>query len=139
MLRPRGRVLCAVISRFASALDGLRQHLFDDPVFQAIVRRDLAEGQHRDGLPDGTRGRQPYFTTAYLHRPDEIGDELVDAGLEHEATIAIEGPGWLLQDLDAQWDDLGRRTAILNVARALESEPSLWGATSYLLAVGRKP
>jgi hypothetical protein len=87
--------VCAVISRFASALDGLSKHFLDDPVYQAIVRRDLAEGQHRDGLLDGSRGRQSYFTTAYLHRPDEIADELASAGPRHETTVAIEGPSIL--------------------------------------------
>lgn len=137
-VRPGGLVLCAVISRFASALDGLGKHFLDDPVYQAIVRRDLADGQHRDGLPDGTHGRQSYFTTAYLHRPDEIADELVTAGLRHETTVAIEGPAWLLQDLDAQWDDAGRRSTILSLARTLEAEPSLLGASSHLLVVGRR-
>jgi len=98
----------------------------------------LAEGQHRDGQPDGTRGQQSYFTTAYLHRPEEIAEELVAAGLQHEATLAIEGPAWLLQDLDAQWQDAKRRATILSLVRMLEAEPSLLGASSHLLAVGRR-
>ena len=138
-VRPGGVVLCAVISRFASALDGLGKHLLDDPVYQAIVRRDLADGQHRDGLADGSRGRQSYFTTAYLHRPDEIGDELASVGLRHETTVAIEGPVWLLQDLETQWRDTARRSVILDLVRMLEGEPSLLGASSHLFAVGRRP
>ncbi len=138
-VRPDGPVLCAVISRFASAFDGLGKHLFDDPIYADVVHRDLADGQHRDGLPDGTRGAQSYFTTAYLHRPEEIADELTEAGLQHEATLAIEGPAWLLQDLDEQWADPRRRSIILELARTLEGEPSLLGASSHLLAVGRRP
>jgi hypothetical protein len=92
---PVWRLVRAVISRFASALDGLSKRFLDDPVYQAIVRRDLAEGQHRDGLPDSSRGRQSYFTTAYLHRPDEKADELASAGPRHETTVAIEGPSIL--------------------------------------------
>ena len=138
VLRPGGVVLAAVISRFASALDGLAKHLFDDPIYQGIVARDLADGQHRNGLRDGTRGQQSYFTTAYLHRPEEIFDELVAAGLQHEATLAIEGPAWLLQDLDAQWDNPERRSTILSLVGMLEAAPSLLGASSHLLAVGRR-
>ena len=103
----------------------------------AIVRRELTDGQHRDRLPDGTLGRRPYFTTAYLQRPDEIARELVVAGFQHEATPGIEGPAWLLQDLDAQWQDPVRQAVILSVVRAIEAEPSLLGASSHLLAVGR--
>ena len=136
-LRPGGLVLATAISRFASALDGLVQHLFDDPVFAAIAPRDLAEGQHRDRASDGALGRRAYFTTAYLHRPEELADELQAAGLDHVATLAIEGPAWLLQDLDAQWQDAGRQSTILSVVRAVEAEPSLLGASSHLLGVGR--
>ena len=95
-LRHDGVVLAAAITRCVSALDGLRSHLFDDPVFGEIVKRDLPEGQHRDALPDGSRGRQSYFTTAYSHRPEELADELGAAGLRHYATLAVEGPAWLL-------------------------------------------
>jgi hypothetical protein len=72
-----------MISRFASALDGMGRDFLDDPVYQEIVRRDLEDGQHCDRLPDGTRARRSYFTTAYLHRPEEIGAELAEAGFEH--------------------------------------------------------
>jgi SAM-dependent methyltransferase len=139
VVRPGGFVLCAVISRFASALDGLSKHLLDDPIFTTIVKQDLADGQHRDGLSDGTRGAQPYFTTAYLHRPEDVADELTEAGLGHEVTIAIEGPAWLLQDLQEQWQDTRRRSAMLDIVRAVEAEPSLQGASSHLFAVGRRP
>lgn len=56
----------AVISRFASLLDGLVHGRLEDPAFAAIVRADLLEGQHRNpsGRPDG-------FTTAYFHHVDE--------------------------------------------------------------------
>jgi len=139
VIRPGGVILAAAIARFASALDGLSKHLFDDPVFGQIVERDLAEGQHRDGLPDGTRGRQSYFTTAYLHRPEELTEELAAGGFQHEATLAVEGAAWLLQDLDEQWRDPARRASILAVVRALEAEPSVLGASSHLMGVGRKP
>jgi hypothetical protein len=61
------------------------------------------------------------------------------AGFQHEATLAAEGPAWLLQDLDEQWRDPARRASILAVVRALEAEPSLLGASNHLIGVGRKP
>jgi hypothetical protein len=70
----------------------LGRHFLDDPVYRAILWRDLEDGQHRDGLTDGTRGRRAYFITAYLHRPEEIGVKLAEAGFEHQTTLAIEGP-----------------------------------------------
>ena len=57
----------------------------------------------------------------------------------HEATLAIEGPGWLLADFPARWADPARREQLLTVLRWLKAEPSLLGASAHLLAVGRKP
>jgi ubiquinone/menaquinone biosynthesis C-methylase UbiE len=132
ILRDGGLVLAAGISRFASTLDGLRNDLLADPAFVRIVERDLAKGQHRN--PEGHAG---YFTTAYLHHPRELREELEQAGLRHLSTLAIEGPGWLLGDLDARWQDPGRRARLLTALRWIESEPSILGASAHMLAVGR--
>jgi SAM-dependent methyltransferase len=133
LVRAGGVVLAAGISRFASTLDGLRGGMFDDPVFAAIAERDLLDGQHRN-----PGGDPRYFTTAYFHRPEELATEAQEAGLRHEATLGVEGPGWLLQDFDAWWSDAGRRARLLAVARALESEASMLGVSAHLLAVARK-
>jgi SAM-dependent methyltransferase len=133
VLRPGGVVLAAAISRFASTLDGLRQGLFDDPAFAAIAEQDLRDGQHRNPTGDPR-----YFTTTYFHKPEELKEEAEEAGLRHEATLGVEGPGWLLQDFDRWWDDERRRERLLAVARALEAEPALLGVSAHLLAVARK-
>jgi hypothetical protein len=126
-------VLAAAISRFASTLDGLKRCLFDDPEFGRIVERDLRDGQHRNPT-----GHLDYFTTTYFHRPEELAEEVEAAGLRHEATLGVEGPGWLLQDFDPWWADCGRRERLLAVARSLESEPALIGVSAHLVAVARK-
>jgi SAM-dependent methyltransferase len=134
VLRPGGRLLAAGISRWASALDGLVRDLLQDPAFAAIVERDVRDGQHRN-----TTGRIDYFTTAYFHRPQDFRAEAVDAGLIVDGVFGIEGPAWLLSDLDARLDDPRRRDDVLRVARLFESEPSLLGVSAHLLLVGRKP
>jgi hypothetical protein len=48
VVRPEGILAAAAISRFASLLDGLVSGWLGDPAFDAIVDRDLAEGQHRN-------------------------------------------------------------------------------------------
>ena len=132
VLRPGGTVVAVVISRFASTLDGLVSRLFDDPRFAPIAWEDLASGRHR-----GIDGK--YFTTAYLHRPDEIQAEVSEAGFTDVCVVAIEGPGWLLQDFEAQWTNPTLREIILEAVRRTEREPSLIGASSHLMAIGRKP
>jgi ubiquinone/menaquinone biosynthesis C-methylase UbiE len=133
VLRRGGVVVAAGISRWASALDGLARDLFGDARFASIVERDVRDGQHRN-LTD----RLDYFTTAYFHRPEELRAELAEAALEVEGLYGVEGPGWILPDLDDRWTDPARRATLLHVARLLEAEPSVLGCSAHLLAVGRK-
>ena len=134
VLKPGGWLFAAVISRWASALDGLARDLLQDPRFREIVRRDLEEGQHRNPTE-----RPDYFTTAYFHRPDEIKAEVEAAGFTDTRIYGIEGPGWLFPDVADRMKDPRRRDELLQVAGLLESEPFLLGSSAHLLAVGQKP
>jgi SAM-dependent methyltransferase len=133
ILKPGGRLFAAAISRWASALDGLVRDLFQDPAFVAIVERDVRDGQHRNPTP-----RLDYFTTAYLHRPDEFHAEAIEAGLVVDGVFGIEGPGWLLSDLDGRLGDERQRDDVLRVARIFEAEHSVVGVSAHLLLVGHK-
>lgn len=131
--RPGAVVIAAAISRFAATLDGLRLGMLADPEFAAIAARDRDSGQHRNPTSNPV-----WFTTAYFHRPEELAAECTEAGLEHRATVAVEGPGWLLSDLEAQLGDERRRTVMLDALAALEEEPALLGVSAHLVAVARK-
>ena len=78
-----------------------------------------------------------YFTTAYFHRPEELADELREIGCGNVEVFGIEGPGWLLSDFQERWNDDTLRAEILTVARLLEEQKSIMGASAHLLAVGR--
>lgn len=132
VLRPNGLLFAAGISRFASALDGLREGLLTDPEFVAIVKQDLVDGQHRN--PNNHPG---YFTTAFFHHPDELASEVRTAGFVLEGIFAVEGPAWLLQNLNEQWQDNVKRDQLLDAIRWLESEPSLLGASAHVIVVAR--
>jgi ubiquinone/menaquinone biosynthesis C-methylase UbiE len=135
VLKSGGRIFCAAISRYASVLDGFRVKLFDDPRFEQIVERDLTEGQHRNIAPD-----QDYFTTAFFHKPNELRDEIEEAGLICDKVLGVEGPVVLMPALN-EWIDTGEayyRLALKYMQR-LEEEESLLGASSHLLAIGCKP
>ncbi len=126
IVRPGGVVIAVGISRFASLVDGLKRRNLDDAVFRPIVQRDLESGQHRN--PD-VRTRPEFFTTAYFHRPEELRDEAIDAGLVDVNLFAVEGPSWIVED-PSDFDNQ------LFAARAVESESSLMGATSHLMMIG---
>ena len=131
--RPGGVIIAAAISRFASMLDGMRGGYLEDPAFAEVAAGDLRDGRHHNPT-----GEPAYWTTAYFHRPEELASELAEAGLAHETTLAVEGPAWLLPDLDARLSDEGRRTILLDALAALETEPALLGASAHLLAVARR-
>jgi SAM-dependent methyltransferase len=133
VLRPGGVMLAAAISRYASSLDGLSQDALSDPSFADIVRQDLEVGQHRNKT-----GNWNYFTTAYFHRPDELQAEVASAGFHCQGVFGAEGPGWILADFNERWADPRKREDLLRVARSLEQEASIVGASAHLLAVGTK-
>jgi ubiquinone/menaquinone biosynthesis C-methylase UbiE len=133
IVKPGGVVAAVGISRFAALLDGLWRGWLSDPLFRAIAERDLVDGQHRN--PDPVRYPQ-WFTTAYFHRPEELAEEVSRAGFDSVSLYGVEGPGCLMQE---HWADPDRREQMLFAARAVESEPSLSGLSSHMLAVGTKP
>jgi SAM-dependent methyltransferase len=133
VLKPGGILLAAAVGRYASLLSGVAENLLGDPAFAAIVARDLADGQHRNPTD------KEYFTTAFFHRPDELEAEVQEAGFDLVDLLGVEGPGWLLPDLEQRWADPAERERLLQAARAVEREPALLGLPPHLLAVGRKP
>jgi SAM-dependent methyltransferase len=133
VLRPDGVLAAAAISRFASTCDGLLRGYLDEPVFEAIVEGDLRDGQHRNPT-----GRPEWFTTAYFHLPDELTREVAEAGLRLQALVAVEGPAWMLPEIERRLADPDRREVVLRAIRRVETEPSLLGVSAHLLAVARR-
>lgn len=128
-------LFAAAISRFASTFDGLFSgHLDNDPIFVEIVRQDLNNGQHRNPT-----GHPAYFTTTFFHLPLELKSEIQEAGFQFEEILPVEGPGWLLPDLEARWNDPARRERFLETLRWIEKEPGLLGTSAHFLAMARKP
>ena len=134
VLRPGGVLLAAAISRFASALDGVRFGHLADPRFAAIVDGDLEHGVHRNPDP---AGRPDWFTLAYFHHPAELHEEVATAGFTQVQVLAVEGVG-AAGDSGVLLDDPDARAALLTTTRRLEAEPSLLGASPHLMAVGRR-
>jgi len=133
VLTSRGILVAAGISRYASALDGLARKLALDPQFVRIRDQDLMDGQHRN--PTNTLD---YFTTSYFHRPEDLRAELAEFGFSEIEVMGVEGVAWMFADFESRWADEALRHDILNIARALEAEPSIVGASAHLLAIGRK-
>ena len=126
-LRSRGLLAAAAISRFGSLLDGFMRGRLDDAGWR-LVERALVDGRHLPG-PDRT-----LFTTAYFHLPEELEAEIEAAQFELVGLFGIEGPGWLRMEM---LDDEDAFETAIRVARAVEQERTIVGASAHLLAIAR--
>ena len=133
VLRNGGVMVAAGISRFASLLDSFFQDRFANPVLRNIVQEDLETGYHRNPTDNPT-----YFTDAYLHRPEALSSEVVEAGFQHQATLAVQGPAWLFESFKNYWADSNLRDTVLDLIRKVEAEPSILGMSAHILAIGTK-
>lgn len=133
VLKAGGYLFAAGISRFASTIDGLTSGYFLDPAFQAIMRQDLKNGQHRNPT-----GNPAYFTDTFFHHPDELKAEITEAGFERVDLLAIEGIGYMMQDFDEHWRNESHREFLLDIISKTEQEPTLIGASPHIMGVAIK-
>ena len=133
VLKGKGLVFCAAISRFASAVDGLSREFIKDPVFAQIVERDLADGQHRNPTE-----HPEYFTDAYFHEPSGLKSEIEAAGFSSCRVLAVEGLGVLIRDFNPLWAQRALRKRVLSLIEQTENTASILGISPHLLAVARK-
>jgi len=130
VLRPGGTLLAYALSRYASTIVGLLHGWVWDTDYQEMITEELTTGQHRK--PENWN----VLTTAFFHHPDELKAELNDAGMVHEKTVGIQGPGWMVPEFEENLEDPERRAIILKIARLVETEPVL---SPHILAIARRP
>jgi SAM-dependent methyltransferase len=135
VVKPRGLVAGAVICRFASLFDGIAKAYFAEPGFRELVEDALAVGVHRSA-----ERNLPWFTSAYFHRPEEPAEEAAEAGLSAVRTVAVEGPVWMTgARLEQFLADPSLTETMLAMLRRVEHEPTIFGSSSHLLTVARRP
>ena len=133
VLRPGGVVFAVGVSRHATLLSGITRGWTDDPAFVEIARTDLESGQHRD-VSDNLE----YWTTAYLHQPHELETELTWTGFSKVEIFAIQGPGWLIDNIEGRMSTPESRENLLDLVCSVESNRDLMPTSIHLMAVGRK-
>ncbi len=132
-LQNRGIIFAAGISRFAPLLDCFFQDKLSNPVSKDIVQNDIETGYHRNPTDN-----LELFTDAYLHRPEMLGAELVQAGFQHRGTLAVEGMAWIFESVKNYWTVPVQRNAVLEMIRKCETEPSILGVSAHILSIGIK-
>jgi SAM-dependent methyltransferase len=129
--KPGGTVFAAAISRYALPGDGIRNGWIDDQAKERAVEHVIDQGL-TGPLDDG------FLSMTYCHRADELRDEVVSTGLSVDAVYGIEGPAFLVADIEVKWADPAARERLLWAARLVELEPGLQEISGHLLAVARK-
>lgn len=133
VLKPGGLLVVAAVSRYASLMDGIVRNYLADRRFQAIVWKDLETGQHENPTNEPN-----WFTTAFLHRPHELRDEVKATGFKKVTLHALEGPAWLAPNIDQRWKNKTSRRLILEALRKIEQHEDIVGLSAHFLAIGRK-
>jgi len=129
-----GRVLIAAfISKYASLLDGLARNFLERDEFAEIVKQDLKDGRHRNPTNEPM-----FFTDAQFHHPKEARSEIQQAGFKDVRLLAIEGPAWLVDRIQARLEQPQLAERILSFIEQVEEEEALLGASGHFLGVARK-
>jgi SAM-dependent methyltransferase len=134
VLRPGGTVVAKALSRFYPVFEELAGGMPVSPEGLGGTARFLADGQYRN--PGGDPAN---FTTSYFHRPEELAEEIKDAGLELSQIVAASGNVKLLPGLSQLLDIPESRDHVLSVLRLLEAEPSLIGMSQNFVAIAQAP
>lgn len=129
VLRPGGVLLGEVIARHAWVLDATKQGLLGDPEVWEEFDRTIGSGLTQDPLAPREGG---FF--AYFHRMEELREELVEVGGRDVELVAVEGFGWLLDDLPGRMRSAGE---LIRAIRLTESEPSMLGVSAHVIGVAR--
>ncbi len=133
IVRPGGPVFAAAITRWAARIDGmLRERIY--LAYPEVLGR-IDEIDRTGLLPPFQEGG----FSAFCHRPEELRAEMAEAGLEVTDLVSVEGPAFILGDLDARMADPADWGVALDVARAIERVPELLGIGPHLLGTGTRP
>jgi len=127
VLKPGGLLFAAGIARAASLMDAMHKGKVYSKL--KVIEEELATGVHRKISED--------MTFAYLHRPNELKEELETSGFNHVSIRAIEGPVWekrVIEELQGQkdWEKL------LAILEKIETEESIIGASAHIMAIGQR-
>jgi len=133
VLKPNGILLTAVISRYASLLDGFNRDLINDDQFQKMLIDDLNTGIHLNETENFE-----YFTAAYFHTPSEIKSEIIESKLKFDKLIAIESFGWCIENLKTKSKDLNYMNKLRKIINMVETDEDIMAVSPHIMAIATK-
>ena len=130
VLKPGGVLMCALISRYASLLDGFGEMLIEDERFFKILDGGLETGLH-------SPGDTHFFTSAFFHTPSDITDELKTSGFDDIDLVAVEGFARAVNTDELLKNEVHTRL-LLEYIRRTERAHELMGMSDHFFAITRK-
>jgi ubiquinone/menaquinone biosynthesis C-methylase UbiE len=100
VLKQGGVLIAAVITRYASLIDGFQRDLVHDDRFYDLLKNDLKTGIHENKTDN-----LEYFTTAYFHKPGEVPTEIEESQLKFDKLIPVESFGWIVSNFNEKEKD----------------------------------
>lgn len=127
VVRTGGPIFIAAISRWAARLDGvLQERLYEYfPEFLPQLADSERTGNLPPVVPDGFLG--------YTHRPDELAEEVTEAGLRLDDLVGVEGLPLSSEDMEQRVRDRASWDVVLDSACAIERVPELPGLSPHLI------
>lgn len=133
VLKSGGTIIVAVISKYASMVDGFKHNLISDQKFVTIMLNDITNGIHLNITEE-----KNYFTDSYFHHPNEIKEEMNESGIVCKKIIAVEGFGSFIEDEQTKMGDNKYKELLLECIRRTEEESSILGISCHILGIGEK-
>ena len=133
ILKTKGILLAAVISRYASLIDGFKRDLIVDDNFEKLLIKDLQTGVHLNETEN-----LEYFTTAYFHTPPEIMTEITESKLKFEKLIAIESFGWIPDNFNAKSADPNYMSKFRKIMNMVETNTDIIAMSPHIMAVAER-
>jgi len=134
VLKPNGVLLGFAINHTVSTLTGLLNGMIHDPQFYAMCQSELQTGIHNP--PASWPGILP---EAFFHKPDELLDEIKEAGFSNLELFAVEGMIWLDSKYFESRSNPEKKAAMMNLLKTNEQNRELLAFSPHMMVCGRKP
>jgi ubiquinone/menaquinone biosynthesis C-methylase UbiE len=133
VLNNKGTLFIAAISKYASMFDGFLENIVDDNDFYKIIIEDIDTGKHIN-----TTSKPQYFTDSYFHHPEELKNEIVEAGLRIVDFLAVEGLGNYIPNVEIKLENDDYKEKLFTILRLTEKESTIMGISNHFLCVCNK-
>lgn len=133
VLKPEGVLLGFAINYTASTLVGLTQGIFIQQELNEMCLEELTTGIHK--APENMPG---VLSKAYYHKPEELIEEMKEAGFCSIDIYAVEGIIWLDKNYFENRSNRGKKEKMMQLLRKTEKDRNLLALSPHMMGVGVK-